>query len=781
MQTSVRYPEIGEKLGNRFRLVFGRGSGPNGVVFKALDLALDLPVAVKIFNPALFSSPFRDQNLLRLYRARLYQDPNLVKIFEIQEDRGFHFLSCQLIEGMSLAAVLDLHAESGEQFTLPKAKAIFGRMLDGLEVIHRTGVIHGNLKPQNIFLLADRLVLSDPYYLLSRVLQEGEEIPVHDYYRAPEQLTDPSLEIVQIDLYAAALIFGEIIGGNPVKPGLPLSQQVPRLTTRFDEWFLRATALDPTQRHGSLKEFRDSLFAVMEIVESEGLWQRRYHETGSFRAIRIGSRQDVRTVTAMPAQTAVPEAIPEPPKEALEEAEGVEVKREVAAAAPVVEVVPAEPQKVEVEPVVETQVRVEAQRIKAEQVEPLPPREPAQVAEPVPPAAPPIAEPPKTAEAVKAEAVPTEDEEGIVVSLEEPEEEAIEGIEIISEEAPPVPAEALEEGPTIKLTQAYAQDQLAPTVESAPASAQAMPEAKGDTLEMESVVGPSPAAPQPPITARMAPMQKVSGAAEQATVRKEAAAPARLFILLFALFLVVGGLSAFLVVWFSREAPQPLEKPVVHQETKAAPPQAPAAAPAPALGPADVSADTAADVVVDTGAAEPPPPPPPPPKRPLAETLVCPEGMAKIVLDPDATDDKDPAKVAFCIDTHEYPGAGQKPKVGVALTAAKSLCAKEGKRLCTGQEWLTACGKAYPYGNEYRPNVCNVDSGVLKESGSMPECRTPQGVYDLVGNASEWAADGLVHGGDVSGGAGNRCDTSSKRLLPGPTNGFRCCASATLP
>ena len=53
MDWPVPLPAIGDKVGDRFRLVFGRGAGPNGVVFKALDLALDLPVAVKFFHPDL--------------------------------------------------------------------------------------------------------------------------------------------------------------------------------------------------------------------------------------------------------------------------------------------------------------------------------------------------------------------------------------------------------------------------------------------------------------------------------------------------------------------------------------------------------------------------------------------------------------------------------------------------------------------------------------------------------------------------------------------------------
>jgi len=70
MDWAVRLPEIGDKIGGRFRIVAIKGSGPVGVVFKAFDLALDLPVAVKVFNPELFSSAFRELNLLRLYRAR---------------------------------------------------------------------------------------------------------------------------------------------------------------------------------------------------------------------------------------------------------------------------------------------------------------------------------------------------------------------------------------------------------------------------------------------------------------------------------------------------------------------------------------------------------------------------------------------------------------------------------------------------------------------------------------------------------------------------------------
>ncbi len=430
MEPPVRFPDVGERLANRFRVVFGRGSGPNGTVFKALDLALDLPVAIKVFKPELFTSPYKDQNLLRMYRARAYQDPNLIKIFEVQEDRGFHFMSCQLMEGMSLAAILDLHAESGEHFTIPKVRSIVSRILTGLGAIHATGAIHGNLKPQNIFVLPERLVLSDPYYLVAEPLKEGQEIPVWDYYRGPEQLTDPALEMVQTDLFAAALIFGELVGGNPVRPGVPLSSQVPRLTARFDDWFVRATATDPLQRPSSLTEFRDSLSELLDVVESEGLWQRRYHETGSFRAVRVAAPREeaIRPVEEVPktapvvAPAAVEPPAPVEPPPAPAEAMVEEVSEE-----PVTEVV-AEP-----EPEVVAEPEPEPVAVSAEEV--VEPEVATAAEEPVTVAA--LEPEPETVE------VEVPEDEGILVSPEpEPPEEAIEGIEVLPDEAPPIPAEA---------------------------------------------------------------------------------------------------------------------------------------------------------------------------------------------------------------------------------------------------------------------------------------------------------------------------------------------------
>ncbi len=773
MDWPVPLPEIGDKVGDRFRLMFGRGSGPAGVVFKALDLALDLPVAVKFFHPDLFSSPFRDLNQLRLYRARTYQDPNLVRIFEVQEDLGLRYVTSQLMEGLSLRAVLDLHDETGEHFPVPKIRSLGTRLVQAVAPIHQAGAIHGNLKPENFFVLPDRLATSDPHYLVSRTLTEGESIPVVDYYRGPEQLTDPRLELKQTDVYALALILGEILAICPVKPGIPLSAQVARLTTRLDALFLKATASDPFERFETLEAFGAELDEALAQVEVDGLWIRRNHETGSFRALRIVKGADGKSIVASAAtaiETAVvPEQLSDPEPEII------------AAPEPVSD---AEPEIISV-------------------VDEAPP--PAQEAE---------------------------DIEGIEVAPDGVEDPDLEGIEVVSDDEPPSPIELPEadEG-TLDVESVLESDENGddePTGVAAFEQAQDTQEAsrgkrgkkarqaarraareavKGEQDAGEVVVTPTvdvddewPDAP-PPVEA---PLPSLSGRRLPTPPMRPADSPtvtfrtqkkpgsAKPFLLLLGLVILVlgGGVALYLKATApALDEPVPIPATLSAAAPTAAPRPAPEPAPAPATAaepapepePAPAPAPEPAPEPVPAPAAAPEPAPEPeepPVALPslLADRLSCPEGMARIVTDAEALADskKKPADVAFCIDRHEFPGAGARPKTGVSSSRAASDCKKAGKALCTGAQWMKACESSPPSADK-----CNV-SGRIQEAGAFPECATAEGVFDLIGNAGEWATDKRLHGGDTAVGNSGACGYSTKRFSPRPTDGFRCCARPTL-
>lgn len=117
-----------------------------------------------------------------------------------------------------------------------------------------------------------------------------------------------------------------------------------------------------------------------------------------------------------------------------------------------------------------------------------------------------------------------------------------------------------------------------------------------------------------------------------------------------------------------------------------------------------------------------------------------------------------PARVhvaPFCIDRFEYPNIeGVLPRAMVSWREADELCRAAGKRLCTSAEWDRACsgteGRRYSYGDEFERDTCNtpLDSDGIEvtvppyaASGSLPDCQSPEGVFDLNGNVSEWVSD----------------------------------------
>lgn len=170
----------------------------------------------------------------------------------------------------------------------------------------------------------------------------------------------------------------------------------------------------------------------------------------------------------------------------------------------------------------------------------------------------------------------------------------------------------------------------------------------------------------------------------------------------------------------------------------------------------------------------------------------------------------DPFEASIGKDGKAYSKPGAKP-ARVAWQDAKNACEKAGKRLCTEEEWVSVCtgepavdnnnngqfadddveGRMYPYGSFYKANAC-MDQGDKYQgnpvpTGSMEQCRTPSGVFDLAGNISEWVGDtketATLLGGHTASGEGARCN--DRAFQPGigrrnHTTGFRCCADSNV-
>lgn len=159
--------------------------------------------------------------------------------------------------------------------------------------------------------------------------------------------------------------------------------------------------------------------------------------------------------------------------------------------------------------------------------------------------------------------------------------------------------------------------------------------------------------------------------------------------------------------------------------------------------------------------------------------LFCSPGM-KLVDVPLSKPGKPFFKV--CIDTYEWPNQkGVAPLAGISYDDAKKNCESIGKRLCTSDEWLAACGGLenleYPYGRVFTQESCNGNSRAIEVSGNRVKCAGKLGAYDMTGNVFEWVDAPL--GSSLMGGPLSKCQTVSPGTGGGakPSSGGRCCKS----
>ena len=144
---------------------------------------------------------------------------------------------------------------------------------------------------------------------------------------------------------------------------------------------------------------------------------------------------------------------------------------------------------------------------------------------------------------------------------------------------------------------------------------------------------------------------------------------------------------------------------------------------------------------------------------------------------------------------------GTFPWGNITYEDARIACLDAGKRLCTQEEWMAACGKTYPYGDSFVEKTCNDKSNIEEQNanlskygsgysamttGQKSNCKTPTGIYDMSGNLREWVQDGILMGGAFNSESDEvRCTSELKQTnyssyVPNQGDGFRCCKDATL-
>src|SRR6266849_3490843 len=139
----------GTIIGDRYEIQQLLGQGGMGAVYKARDIELERLVALKLIRPDLASHP----EILRRFKqelilAREVTHRNVIRIFDLGQAHGVRFITMEYVEGRDLRALL--HEKEKGKMTPEEAVPIFVQIASALEAAHHAGVVHRDLKPQNI-------------------------------------------------------------------------------------------------------------------------------------------------------------------------------------------------------------------------------------------------------------------------------------------------------------------------------------------------------------------------------------------------------------------------------------------------------------------------------------------------------------------------------------------------------------------------------------------------------------------------------------------------------
>jgi serine/threonine-protein kinase len=202
----------GTLLGGRYRIVAMLGKGGMGEVYRADDLSLDQPVALKFLPEALaFNEDALDRFRNEVRIARQVSHPNVCRVYDMGEMEGQYFLSMEYVDGEDLGALLRRIG----RLPTDKALEIARKLCAGLAAAHEKGVLHRDLKPGNIMLDARGQVLLTDFGLaaLAGRIDAAEVRNGTTAYMAPEQLAGEEVT-VRSDIYALGLVLYEIFTGK---------------------------------------------------------------------------------------------------------------------------------------------------------------------------------------------------------------------------------------------------------------------------------------------------------------------------------------------------------------------------------------------------------------------------------------------------------------------------------------------------------------------------------------------------------------------------------------
>lgn len=277
----------GYLLNDRYQIVQPLGEGGMSNVYLARDLYLQRDVAVKVLRLDLRDDP----TAIRRFQREAYSlvdlnNPHIVSIYDVDEADGLHYLVMEYVKGTNLKNYLAEHYP----LTCEQVVDLMSQILDGVIAAHQNGVIHRDLKPQNILIDENNQVKITDFGIavaMASTMTKTHTLVGSVYYISPEQING-ELASEQSDIYSLGIILFELLAGkvpftgdNPLAIAMKHCNQQVSLQPVIDKApiamqniIARATSKDPSERYLKALEMQHDLLSCLNIARAnEPRWR----------------------------------------------------------------------------------------------------------------------------------------------------------------------------------------------------------------------------------------------------------------------------------------------------------------------------------------------------------------------------------------------------------------------------------------------------------------------------------------------------------------------------
>ena len=300
-------PLIGRLVDGRYRVRARIARGGMATVYVATDLRLERRIALKVMHGHLSDDTvFQSRFIQEARAAARLADPNVVNVFDQGQDGDMAYLVMEYLPGITLRELL----REQRRLTIPQTITIMDAILSGLAAAHRAGIVHRDVKPENVLLAEDgRIKIGD--FGLARATTAntatGPQLLGTIAYLAPELVTRGTAD-ARSDIYSLGIMLYEMLAGEqPYKGEQPMqiafqhaTDSVPRPSVKnpavpeqLDELVLWATEKSPGR--AARRRARDARPAARDRARA------RRHAAG--RAHAADRRHPRRATTARPASS----------------------------------------------------------------------------------------------------------------------------------------------------------------------------------------------------------------------------------------------------------------------------------------------------------------------------------------------------------------------------------------------------------------------------------------------------------------------------------------------